>query len=149
MGLPNLNKLIFHKTFDVLLFKYHGIHVNNMLFIDNTPYKSLFNEPFNVIFLWHFLIVFWWLQRDDNYLFSIVFFYLKSFHCSRYGVGTFVKDKCFCHIRNINHNDARYYKILIVKCTTRCDVLYYKNAKMKMKKICDYFLLLSSHSWTS
>jgi hypothetical protein len=51
IGLPNLNKPIFHKTFDVLLFKYHGTHVSNMLFVDNTPYKSLFNEPFNVIFL--------------------------------------------------------------------------------------------------
>jgi hypothetical protein len=51
ISLPNLNKPIFCKTFDVLLFKYHGTHVNNMLFVDNTPYKSLFNEPFNVIFL--------------------------------------------------------------------------------------------------
>jgi hypothetical protein len=51
MGLPNLNRPIFHKTFDVLLFKCHGIHVCNMFFVDNTPYKSLFNEPFNVIFL--------------------------------------------------------------------------------------------------
>jgi len=54
MDLANLNKPIFQKTFDVLLFKYHGIHVCNMLFVDNTPYKILFNEPFNVIFLQSF-----------------------------------------------------------------------------------------------
>jgi hypothetical protein len=51
MGLPNLNKPIFRKTFDVLLFKYHGTPVNKMLFVDNTPYNSLFNEPFNVVLL--------------------------------------------------------------------------------------------------
>ncbi len=51
MGLPNLNKHIFHKTFDVSLLKYHGAHVSNMLFVDSTPYKNLFNEPFNVVFL--------------------------------------------------------------------------------------------------
>jgi hypothetical protein len=33
--------------------------------------------------------------RDDNYLFNIVFFYLESFHCSRYSVHTFVKGKFF------------------------------------------------------
>jgi hypothetical protein len=51
MGLPNLNKPIFHKSFDVLLFKSDGTQVSNMLFVDNTPYKSLFNEPFNVVCL--------------------------------------------------------------------------------------------------
>jgi len=51
MGLPNLNKPVFHKTFDVLLLKYHDTHVSNMLFVDSAPYKNLFNGPFNVIFL--------------------------------------------------------------------------------------------------
>ncbi len=38
----NLDKLVFHKNLDLFLFKYCDIHTCNMLFINNTLYKSLF-----------------------------------------------------------------------------------------------------------
>ncbi len=50
--LPNKpDKPIFYKSFDVFFSKYPYIHVGNMLFINNTPYKSMFNGPYRAIFL--------------------------------------------------------------------------------------------------
>jgi hypothetical protein len=45
------NKPIFCKNIDIFFFTFPYIHASNMLFIDNTPYKSVFNDLYNAIFL--------------------------------------------------------------------------------------------------
>ncbi len=97
--------------------------VTYMLLVNDTPYKSLFNEPFNAIFLESFNS----FHKEDNYLLGIVF--LETFHCSKYGVKFFVEENIFGCIKSNNRN-----KMLFVKCTSRCDVSYCKNEKMKMKQ---------------
>ncbi len=41
--LTNPDKLVFHKNLDLFIFKYCDIHTCNMLLVDDTLYKSLFN----------------------------------------------------------------------------------------------------------
>jgi hypothetical protein len=94
-----------------------------MLFVDDKFYKKMFNKLFNANFLKSFDV----FHRDHNYLVGIILPYLWSCHCFGYGVGTFVKDNPFGHIKNINCNDLGHYKNLFVKCIGRCDVsLLYK-----------------------
>jgi hypothetical protein len=45
------NKPIFHKNLDIFFSTYPYIHVGNMLFINDTLYKSMFNGPYSAIFL--------------------------------------------------------------------------------------------------
>ncbi len=47
----NINKLIFHKNFNFFFSKHLDTHVGNTLLLDDTFYKSMFNEPFSAIFL--------------------------------------------------------------------------------------------------
>jgi len=42
----NPNKPIFHKNINDFFSKYHDTHFGNTLLVDDTPYKSMFNEPF-------------------------------------------------------------------------------------------------------
>ncbi len=51
------------------------IHVGNMLFIDNTPYKSVFNGLYGAIFLELFDNV----RGEDRYLLGSIFLYLEIF----------------------------------------------------------------------
>jgi hypothetical protein len=101
-----------------------------MLLVNDTPYKSLFNEPFNAIFLEYFDS----FHKEDNYLLGIVFPYLETFHCSKYGVIIFVEENIFGCIKNNSRN-----KMLFVKGIGRCDASYCKNEKMKMKKKTNFF----------
>lgn len=50
----NLDKPIFHKNINVFFSKYHDTHVGNTLLVDDTPYKNMFTETFNAIFLQSF-----------------------------------------------------------------------------------------------
>jgi hypothetical protein len=45
-----LDKLIFHKKLDVFFSTYPYIQIRNM-FINDMPYKSMFNGPYSAIFL--------------------------------------------------------------------------------------------------
>ncbi len=45
-----LNKPIFHKNLDVLFSMFPYTHTSNTLLIDNTPYKNMFNNPYNAFF---------------------------------------------------------------------------------------------------
>jgi hypothetical protein len=47
---------------------YFYIHIGNMLLIDYTPYKSLFNKPFSAIFLESFDNA----HGDDHYLLGTI-----------------------------------------------------------------------------
>jgi hypothetical protein len=48
--LDKLDEQIFHKNLDIFFFIYPHIHISNTLFVDNTPYKSMFNGLYNAIF---------------------------------------------------------------------------------------------------
>jgi len=73
----NPDKPIFHKNIHVFFSKYHDIHVGNTLLVDDTLYKSMFNEPFNAIFLQSFHNS----NKDNTYLLWVILLYLKPFHC--------------------------------------------------------------------
>jgi hypothetical protein len=49
--LDKSNKLIFHKNLDIFVFTFPYIHIGDTLFIDDTPYKSMFNNTYSTIFL--------------------------------------------------------------------------------------------------
>jgi hypothetical protein len=60
-------------------------HVGNNLLVDDTPYKSIFNDSCSAIFLESFEAI----GSDGDYLFSIVLSYLVSFHFSGFNVQTY------------------------------------------------------------
>jgi hypothetical protein len=67
--LPNhLEKPIFHKKLNVFFLKFPDTHVGNILFIDDTPYKCIFNDLCSAIFL----ELFEGAHRDGDYLFSTI-----------------------------------------------------------------------------
>jgi hypothetical protein len=45
------DKSIFHKDLDILFSTYLYTHVGNTLLVGDMPYKSMFNGPYNAIFL--------------------------------------------------------------------------------------------------
>ncbi len=69
-----------------------------MLLINNMPYKSMFNDSYNAIFLESFDNT----CGEDQYLLGFVFPYLENFHLFGYGVPTFVKHNPFGRIRCID-----------------------------------------------
>ncbi len=66
---------------------YPYTHVGNTLPVNNAPYKSMFNEPYNAIFLES---SFDDLHGEDNYLLGHVHLYLEFLHLFEYGVSTYV-----------------------------------------------------------
>jgi len=55
--------------FSIRTFMFSYTHVSNMLFLDNMPYKSMFNDLYNAIFLESFD----GLGGEDRYLLGFVF----------------------------------------------------------------------------
>jgi hypothetical protein len=55
---------------------YRYTYVGNTLLVNNAPYKNMFNESYNTIFLEY---SFDDLRGEDNYLLGHVLPYLKSF----------------------------------------------------------------------
>ncbi len=81
------NKPTFHKNLELFFSMYPYTHVGKTLLKNDTPYKNLFNMPFNAIFLEHFDGV----CGKDHYLLGIVLPYLESLHLFECGVSTFVQ----------------------------------------------------------
>jgi len=75
-------KPIFHKNLDVFFSKFPNTHVGNTLLVDDTPYKSIFNDLCTGILL----ELFEGACNDGDYLFSTVFPYLVSFHSYGFNV---------------------------------------------------------------
>jgi chromatin segregation and condensation protein Rec8/ScpA/Scc1 (kleisin family) len=75
-------------------------HTGNTLFVDDTLYESMFNKPYNAIFL-----DFDDLCGLDHYLLGIIILYLESLLLSRYGVFTYVQHNPFGRIKYINCGD--------------------------------------------
>jgi len=69
------NKPIFHKNLDVFLFIYLYTHIGNTLFVDNMPYKNMFNDSYSAIFLESFDS----LHGKDQYLLRFVLLTWKIF----------------------------------------------------------------------
>ncbi len=66
---------------------YPYTYVGNTLLVNNAPYKNMFNELYNAIFL---EFNFDGHCGEDNYLLGHVLPYLEFFHLSKYGVSTYV-----------------------------------------------------------
>jgi hypothetical protein len=97
------------------------------LFVDDTPYKSLFNGSFNAIYVETFEKS----GRNDNYLLGIVFPYMETIHFLEFSVPTFVQDNPFGrNIKHIRWNDP-IYKTLFEGCTSSCDSSYCTNVRKK------------------
>ncbi len=62
--LDKLDKLIFHKSLDIFFFTFPYIHVGNMLFVDDMPYKNMFKNMYSVIIVEFFDD----LCKEDQYL---------------------------------------------------------------------------------
>jgi len=90
--LPNKpNKPIFHKNLDIFFFTYSYIHTSNTLLVEDMPYKCMFNNLYNAIFLESFDN----LCGEDQYLLGFIFPYLENLHSSGYVVPTFVEHNPF------------------------------------------------------
>jgi hypothetical protein len=109
--------------------KYLDACARNTLFVDNTPYKSLFIGPFNVIFVKTFEN---FVRDNNNYLLGALLLYLEDLQSSRLSVPTFVEDNPFGSIRHFSQNDLKY-KTLFENCGGSCDVSYCTKVRMKMK----------------
>ncbi len=108
------NEPNFHKNLNVFFCKYLYFHVGNMLLVDDTPCKIMFNGSYIGVFLEFFD----GLCGHDNYLLGTILPYLESLHSSKYGVFTFVHHNPFSRIRCIsNRDDPQQFKMLFVKCS--------------------------------
>jgi hypothetical protein len=120
-------KLILHKNpntfFDVFL----GTNYENTLLVDDTPYKNLFNPPFNAIFL----EMFYESLIDNDYLFGIVFPYLEASHSSIMQVHKFVECNPFGRIRHVLPFDPWYEK-LAESCFSKCNDIFCNMMKSKL-----------------
>jgi hypothetical protein len=97
------------------------------LLVDDTPYKSLFNGPFNAIYVKTFEK----FGRDDNYLLGTILLYMEILHFLELSVPTFFHDNPFGrNIRHIRWNDPTY-KTLFEGCTSSCDSSYCTNVRKK------------------
>jgi hypothetical protein len=96
-----LDKPIFHKNLDVFSSTFLYIHVGNMLFVDNTPYKNMFNNVYSANFFKSFDD----LSGEDQYLLRSIFLNFKNLHSFGYNVPTLVEHNPFGRIRCINPNN--------------------------------------------
>ncbi len=72
-------KHVLHKNMNTFFGVFLGTNYENTLLIDDMLYKSLFNPPFNAIFL----EMFYGSQANGDYLFGTIFPYLEALHFSR------------------------------------------------------------------
>jgi hypothetical protein len=96
--LGQLEKLIFHKNLDVFFLKFFNTHARNIFFVDDTPYKFIFNDSCSVIFLESFEST----DSNGDYLLSTVLPYLVLLHSSKFNVQTYMKPNPFGTIRSIS-----------------------------------------------
>ncbi len=70
------DKLIYHKNLFCFFPKYLDIHLGNTLLVDDTPYTTCLNLPFNAIFVESYE----YAPKEDNYLMKTFLLYLKFLH---------------------------------------------------------------------
>jgi hypothetical protein len=84
------------------------------------PYKSMFNNLYNAVFLESFD----GLRGEDQYLLGFVFPYLENLHSFRYDVPTFVEHNPFGRNRYIDRDNPGLFKMLFVKCNQTYNPLF-------------------------
>jgi hypothetical protein len=106
------------------------------LLIDHVPYKSIFNDSYNAIFLQSLGGSCYDISHD---FFAIVFPYLMLLGLSRSNVQTYVRCNPFGSINIISCSDFDY-KMLFESCNDRCKATYYIKGKIEKKDV--IYLLL-------
>jgi hypothetical protein len=129
-----LNKPIFHKNLDIFFSTFPYIHVGNMLFIDNAPYKSVFNGLYSAIFLESFDNI----RGEDRYLLGSILPYLEIFIRLDMVFPPLLNINPFTRNRCINPDNSRIFKILFVKCSRTYLPTFCNSAKLKLKQKIHY-----------
>jgi hypothetical protein len=107
------------------------------LFIDHVPYKSIFNDSYNAIFLQSLGGSCYDISHE---FFAIVFPYLVLLGLSRSNVQTYVRCNPFGSISIISCSDFDY-KMLFESCNDRHEATYYIKGKIE-KKSCNIFVVI-------
>jgi hypothetical protein len=105
------DKYFYHENLSYFFPRYPNTHLGNMLLVDNMPYKTCLNLPFNAIFVESYEYV----PKEDNYLIKTIFMCLEFLHNSRLIVPTFVELYPFNAIRSLEEDDVKFE--MFKKCT--------------------------------
>ncbi len=116
---PTHDKIIYHKNLFYFFPRYLNIHLGNTLLVDDMPYRTCLNPPFNAIFVEFYKD----LPKENNYLMKTFLLYLKSFHYTRLSVCIFVELYPFGTIRSLKEYDVRFWT-LFQKCTMACCAIF-------------------------
>ncbi len=76
------DKLIYHNNLFDFYLRYHNIHLGNTLLVDDAPYRTCLNSPFNAIFVESYE----YAPKEDNYSMKTLLLYLEFLHYSRLNV---------------------------------------------------------------
>jgi hypothetical protein len=138
-------KLVFHNDLHAFFNVFPGTNYENTLLVDGTPYKSLFNPPFNGIFL----EIVYKSQAYGDYLFRTIFLYLEALH-SKMQVYKFVECNPLTRIRNVFPFDLQYEK-LDEPCSLKCNDNFCHKMKCKLasKEVNIWFSSLSIMSYVA
>jgi len=109
---PTHDKTIYHKNLSDFSPRYFNTHRGNTLLVDDMPYKTCMNPPFNAIFVKSYED----LPKKDNYLMKTLFPYLEFLHYFGLNVPTFVELCPFGAIKSFKEDDVRFWT-LVKKCT--------------------------------
>lgn len=100
--------VIKHKNLFYFFPKYLSTHLGNTLLLNNTPYKTYLNPPFNAIFVEFYED----LPKEDNCFMKIFFPYLEFLHYSKLSIPTFVEFYPFGTIRSLKENNVRFQTLV-------------------------------------
>jgi len=128
------NKPVFHKNLDIFFSTFPYIHTSNMLFIDDAPYKTMFNNLYSAIFFKSFHS----LCGEDQCLLGSILPYLENLNLFGYDVPTFVEHNPLGRIRCIDQNNLGLFKMLFVKCKHICQPIFGNSVKLKLKQNAPY-----------
>jgi len=101
---PIRDTKIYHKHHSDFFPRYPNAHLGNTLLVDNTPYKTYQNPPFNVIFIESYKEV----LKEDSYFPRILLLYLKFFHYFGFSIPTFVENYPFGAIKRFKEDDVKF-----------------------------------------
>jgi len=116
------DKLIYHKNLSNFFPRYLNIHIGNTLLVDDTPYKTCLNPPYNAIFVEYYE----YAPKKIKNLMKTFLPYLKFFHYFGFCVPTFVELYPFGAIKSIKEDDVKF-QTLFEKCTMACFTSFYRN----------------------
>jgi hypothetical protein len=100
------NKPIFHKNLKDFFCPFPSTTFENILLVDDTFHKSMFNPPYNAIFF----KTFYGSPTNSNYFLSTIIPYLESLHSFGMQVHKFVKLNPFGSIMDMPPGDPWYEK---------------------------------------